>query len=352
MVIKDKKIFYMYIFLVGLVVLMFLPKEVYAAKDYDVRSELTEGVTPETAIERLEKLNYGHSPFVEHMDFIFEESLKRGINPTYMLGIMSLESTYGTSSYAKANNNFGGIGGDNAHQFDKPEDGLLAGIELIEEYITKGKNGEPPMHTIGEIKKVYCPASDGCNPKYVSEVMSIMKGFGQDIEDEGAIMKGDSSESKKDKKNDGDDDNKTAKGAKDFKERDYADGDLGVRNTNNFIGGDLFLVIQNSSNNVMKVLMYVGVFLVGVLLLFTSTSVVSYLVLSTYGGSSETIGKFEKVTGTSLVREKKTMNQLMGRWVIVMVIVTIFLTGMYAYIMTGILSFLESITDFIFGLGG
>src|SRR5699024_10981195 len=69
-----------------------------------------------------------------------------------------------------------------------------------------------------------------------------------------------------------------AKGAEDFVDREVAKDATGVDDKSNFIGGDLFLVIQNANSKVMMFFVYLGMALVAFLLLFTSISVVGYLV--------------------------------------------------------------------------
>src|SRR5699024_1132263 len=73
--------------------------------------------------------------------------------------------------------------------------------------------------------------------------------------------------------------------AEDFVDIEVVKDAIGVDDKSNFIGGDLFLIIQNANSNLLTFLGYLGMALVALLLLFTSISVAGYLVISSNGAS-------------------------------------------------------------------
>src|SRR5699024_5956322 len=341
-------------------------------KSFDVRTKLSEDVTVESAKKRLKKLGKEDSPFYKEMDYIFDTGEEFGINPTYVLALMALESDWGMSRQAQDHYNYGGIkdvsgdtddpNGRDASFNDKEDEdktgeqvGIRAVYELLHIYITEGINGSDKLKTIEDIREVYCPDSDGCNPNYASEVGAIMNGFGQSSGEDGKLKA--KSGKGKDGKDDiefetGVDEIVRAKGAEDFVDREVAKDATGVDDKSNFIGGDLFLVIQNANSKVMMFFGYLGMALVAFLLLFTSISVVGYLVITNNGASSGVMEGFQKVTRVELTRDKSNLMKLMGRWLIVVFFIVLFLTGLYAPIISALLGVLEYVIDFIFGLGG
>ena len=341
-------------------------------KSFDVRTKLSEDVTVESAKKRLKKLGKEDSPFYKEMDYIFDTGEEFGINPTYVIALMALESDWGMSRQAQDHYNYGGIkdvsgdtddpNGRDASFNDKEDEdktgeqvGIRAVYELLHIYITEGINGSDKLKTIEDIREVYCPDSDGCNPNYASEVGAIMNGFGQSSGEDGKLKA--KSGKGKDGKDDiefetGVDEIVRAKGAEDFVDREVAKDATGVDDKSNFIGGDLFLVIQNANSKVMMFFGYLGMALVAFLLLFTSISVVGYLVITNNGASSGVMEGFQKVTRVELTRNKSNLMKLMGRWFIVVFFIVLFLTGLYAPIISALLGVLEYVIDFIFGLGG
>src|SRR5699024_1386643 len=261
-------------------------------KSFDVRTKLSEDVTVESAKKRLKKLGKEDSPFYKEMDYIFDTGEEFGINPTYVIALMALESDWGMSRQAQDHYNYGGIkdvsgdtddpNGRDASFNDKGDEddtgeqvGIRAVYELLHIYITEGINGSGKLQTIEEIRGVYCPDSDGCNPNYASEVGAIMNGFGQGSGEDGKLKakggKGKDKEGEEDiELKTGVDEIVRAKGAEDFVDREVAKDATGVDDKSNFIGGDLFLVIQNANSNVLTFLGYLGMALVAFLLLFTS----------------------------------------------------------------------------------
>src|SRR5699024_1959348 len=329
-------------------------------KSFDVRTKLSEDVTVESAKKRLKKLGKEDSPFYKEMDYIFDTGEEFGINPTYVIALMALESDWGMSRQAQDHYNYGGIkdvsgdtddpNGRDASFNDKEDEdktgeqvGIRAVYELLHIYITEGINGSDKLKTIEDIREVYCPDSDGCNPNYASEVGAIMNGLGQSSGEDGKDDIGFET---------GVDEIVRAKGAEDFVDREVAKDATGVDDKSNFIGGDLFLVIQNANSKVMMFFGYLGMALVAFLLLFTSISVVGYLVITNNGASSGVMEGFQKVTRVELTRNKSNLMKLMGRWFIVVFFIVLFLTGLYAPIISALLGVLEYVIDFIFGLGG
>src|SRR5699024_6662859 len=134
--------------------------------------------------------------------------------------------------------------------------------------------------------------------------------------------------------------------------REVAKEVTGVDDKSNFIGVDLFLVIQNANSKVMMFFGYLGMAVVAFLLLFTSISVVGYLVITNNGASSGVMEGFQKVTRVELTRKKSNLMKLMERGLIVVCCIVLFVTGLSTSIISALLGVLEYVIDFIFGLGG
>src|SRR5699024_2290629 len=101
--------------------------------------------------------------------------------------------------------------------------------------------------------------------EYLKKILYFMESFGYDI-DKGEKRE-DNGGNGKEKNDDKDEDDKVefkseedgpirAKGAEDFVDREVAKDATGVDDKSNFIGGDLFLIIQNANSNVLTFLGY------------------------------------------------------------------------------------------------
>jgi len=189
--------------------------------------------------------------------------------------------------------------------------------------------------------------------KYGNDVMGFMEDYGFDFKKgkSSKEFKGSGKSKKKDKKKSKTESksevNRHPEGYKYFKTREVGKDGTGVDTKRSILGGDVFLAILNTNNFIIQMGMYAGVILVGLLLLFTSASLVGYLVISNNGASNNTMRGFEKVTGTSLARSRETMFTLVKRWAIVLVIIAVFLTGAYVWVMEFVLTMLERFIDYI-----
>jgi len=319
--------------------------------NFDVRTEEPDDITVESMKKVFKKKGKEDSPFYDNMEFIFEQGEEYGLNVPYIVALMAKESGWGLSSLANGLYGYGGIkrqeGKDSSHgrdqSYEGEEDGINAVFELIHRYTTGKINGEE-LTEIEEIRKVYCPDSDGCIGGYTDSVGNIMEEFGQSPDGGSKKDKVDKSESEY--KTD-ESDYANAKGAELFVKREVGKSGTGIDTKRSMLGGDVYLAILNTNNFIVQMGMYVGVILVGLLLLFTSASLVGYLVISNKGARVETVGAFEKVTGTSLARNRETMVTLIKRWAIVILIIVLFLTGAYVWVMEFVLTMLERFIDYI-----
>src|SRR5699024_3853835 len=177
--------------------------------------------------------------------------------------------------------------------------------------------------------------------KYGKDVMGFMESYGFDFE-KGESSKEFNGVTGKEKKKSDDKDSETEKkgevskrpeGSVYFETREAGKNGTGLDKKGDMLGGDVFLGILNVNNFIVQMSLYAGVILVGFLLLFTSVSLVGYLVISNNGASNSVMNGFEKVTGTSLARSRETMFKLIKRWAVVLLIIVIFLTGTYAWVM-------------------
>lgn len=109
------------------------------------------------------------------------------IDASIYLAIVAHETGWGSSYFAKAGNNFGGIKhfgqgtaipGTDFRAFESPEEGLEAVADLLDRvYFSQG------LTTIPDIQKVYAPTNDpidttGLNNNWVTNVTSISEQFG------------------------------------------------------------------------------------------------------------------------------------------------------------------------------
>ena len=101
------------------------------------------------------------SPLSDYASLIVNQADTHDIGWTRIVAIAGIESQYGTL-IKEGSHNAWGIGGSKLYMFDSWEDGIRYTSDLLaRRYQTNELKG---------IKAQYCPASDGCNPRWVEIV--------------------------------------------------------------------------------------------------------------------------------------------------------------------------------------
>jgi hypothetical protein len=138
-------------------------QEVYA------QTIATPSPTPVVVDFRIEKLKTylenANSPLAPHAAYIIEQADKYDIGWTRIVAISSIESNFGKKC-PEGSHNAWGIGKPFFY-FDTWEEGISYASKLLGDHYTYNANSG--------IKSKYCPASDGCNPKWADQVTKITK---------------------------------------------------------------------------------------------------------------------------------------------------------------------------------
>lgn len=238
----------------------------------------------------------------------------------------------------------------NAHKY-----GYITRYEKGEEDVTGYQWESWHLRYIGEDKaKEY--NEDGA--KSLEEFLDIVDKTKEDIEEEGSGGEDKEGKEEDDDDDDGDkdkekktiksgnSDNKRAKGSEAYIDREIADNTTGIGNKEDVIGGDLMLMAKSTSNFFVKGLVYGGVILVALMLLYTMISLIFYLVFTRHGVvAGDKAQKFMEATNVPLERSKKNTIGILTRFTGVILIIGVFLTGTYVQIMEIIFKTIEIFLD-------
>lgn len=338
------------IFLVFVTSIVTLPTKSFAEnhwENFDVRTKMPSNVTEESIKKVFKEKGHSDSPFYTRIDFILKESKKNGLNPLYILGVMNKESGWGKSKKARNMYAYGGIknpGGNSGDQsFQNEEDGILGVIYLIRKYVDEGivastnPDGKP-MRTVKEIGKTYCPSSDGCDEKkYWRDIGWFLEQFGQTMD--GSLM---SPSNSMDEANDKAKDIKDGDGRSIYWDILYIEHNLatnvqlGPSVGDVPVGNEVGSFIFTESTKVQKLLTTIGVILSSIFFVYSSTGLVIYLVGTGTINSGKYGEKLESILGIPSVKTTDNTKKIMGKFIISLGVVLVFLLGIHVTIMAGI----------------
>lgn len=358
---KSMRLIGIALFLVTIMGLSLMPQEVHAGKgwgEFDIRTESGEGATVEKAKEMYEGYGYTNTHIYKNMDLIYDKAEEYGINPAYVVSVMTKESRWGLDYKAQQYYNFGGIkqfrdktdipnGRDQS--FESAEDGILGVIKLLRKYAYKGitvstNPDGSPLTKVKDVGQTYCPSSDGCDEaKYITDVGATMENLGQS--QDGKLLK----KGEIDEKTEKEDEVKDAEGNTVdiddlYMEKNLAeDRGVGINSGNTPLGADLSNWAFTISKDVSKKLLYVGWFLSAVLILYMSVATMTYVMVTQGKSDGSLFNKMTKIDGVG----NEALKKLVVRWIGVIILVMLFSTGLYGYIIIIIFEFLEKLLSLI-----
>lgn len=117
---------------------------------------------------------------------IYDEGVKRGINPAVALGFFVQESSAGTKGVAAETNSWGNIKGDGPagsykgfRAYNNFEEGVKDWYRLIDDkYLAPQSEGGRGYSTLSQVIKTYAPGSDNNDEKgYVANVKGMVEGW-------------------------------------------------------------------------------------------------------------------------------------------------------------------------------
>lgn len=187
-------------------------------------------------------------------------------------------------------------------------------------------------------------------PRYTGEVARIVEGGkGITLADGGGFDGSYSDRDGNETKTTSDDhyagDNR-AKGLEKYKGRNAVVRSTGVQNTEDYIGADKRDTFNKFSSSMYHLLIKIGVLMSYVLLLYTSTSVVAYFVLTKKGGTFERGEAVASFLTVETISTPENTKEVFKRWVVSICILTLFLTGTYVDFMAIFLNIIERLWVF------
>lgn len=117
---------------------------------------------------------------------IYDEGVKRGINPAVALGFFVQESSAGTKGVAAETNSWGNIKGDGPagsykgfRAYNNFEEGVKDWYRLIDDkYLAPQSEGGRGYSTLSQVIRTYAPGSDNNDEKgYVANVKGMVEGW-------------------------------------------------------------------------------------------------------------------------------------------------------------------------------
>lgn len=109
-----------------------------------------------------------------YLGVIYDEAVKRDLNPNFVLAIALHESGYGSSNYAYNKNNIFGYKGDGGFKtFSSIEEGIITACDRL---VSKDASVVYNLSSVDSIAKNYCP---GTNQSWAKNI----KGFMEKIDD-------------------------------------------------------------------------------------------------------------------------------------------------------------------------
>lgn len=152
----------------------------------DMRLEGPPTITAEKIDEVLK--SYG-SPATGLGQEIYDEGVKRGINPAVALAFFIQESSAGTAGVARSTKSWGNIKGSGPagsykgfRAYDTWEQGVQDWYRLIDDkYLAPPSEGGRGYETLSQVISTYAPSSDNNNEQaYVANVKGMVEGWARD----------------------------------------------------------------------------------------------------------------------------------------------------------------------------
>jgi hypothetical protein len=143
-------------------------------------------ITPEKIDQVLQSFN---SPASGLGQVIYDEGVKRGINPAVALAFFIQESSAGTKGVAAETNSWGNIKGDGPagsykgfRAYNNFEEGVKDWYRLIDDkYLAPQSEGGRGYTTLSQVIRTYAPASDNNDERgYVANVKGMVEGWAKD----------------------------------------------------------------------------------------------------------------------------------------------------------------------------
>lgn len=143
-------------------------------------------ITPEKIDQVLKSFN---SPASGLGQVIYDEGVKRGINPAVALAFFVQESSAGTKGVAAETNSWGNIKGDGPagsykgfRAYNNFEEGVKDWYRLIDDkYLAPQSEGGRGYSTLSQVIRTYAPGSDNNDERgYVANVKGMVEGWSKD----------------------------------------------------------------------------------------------------------------------------------------------------------------------------
>lgn len=349
-----------------LVVVLFsglLPVTVYGATpeqwgSYDIRTKPNSALTAELLDKVFADAGKG-GVLVGMGGAVIEAGEKNGINPGILAGMIIHETGWGKSSLAKNNNNLGGVKCKPTFEcrngftvFESPAHSIQVQAELLagKTYVGAG------LVTFKQILERYAPPSDGNtlygSGGYISAVGTTMEVRFLQTVDGGETLVGSGGDYTAGGNGGGNGiGGETKVGGWQkydfFMESQSVYNGVGVDAANTTLPADISYGFQVFSEKTYKILIVVGVYMAVALITYMAVTILLYVAIVkevTY--KTDWFSKLSRIDGD--VRSRETVFALVGRMVIGVVIITLFMSGLYVDLMARIYTLLETVGSYIF----
>lgn len=327
-------------------------------KNYDVRTEL-KGLKAKDIDDYIKSKGHGDKALKDIGKVIIDVSENTGLNPGVLLGMIIVETGWGTSRLATEFNNFGGVMCKKGYEcryskdrywtvFKHRDESIRIQAELLmgKTYVKAGKT------TIEQVLLTYAPPNDG-NDLYSSG--GYMDMIGRTISALGYDSKSGSKIAPKNgtyKNEDGSDSGKK-KGYYEqqqfFIQPQYnQNANTGIDKNGNIVPSELSYALSVFSAQTVKILTYIGVILS--LILLTYMSIVLILYIAIFRGHSfnfEALNKLTKFSDEDNVYSRKTFFKMMGIVAFCLIMIGIFLMSYHVTIIAMIYEGIQTVFEFL-----
>lgn len=328
-------------------------------KDYDVRTEL-KGLTAKQIDDYIASKGHGNGSLKGIGKIILDVSETTGLNPGVLLGMIIVETGWGTSTLATEFNNFGGVMCKQGYEcrflkdrkwtvFKHRDESIRIQAELLmgKTYVKAGKT------TIEKILLTYAPPNDG-NDLYGSG--GYMDMIGRTISALGYDNKSGSKIAPREgtyKNEDGSDSGKK-KGFYEqqnfFIQPQYKqNANTGIDKNGAVLPSELGYALATFSETTVKILTYIGVILSLILLTYMSIVLILYIaIFRGYSFNFEALNKLTKFSDEDNVYSRKTFIKMMMIVVFCTVMIGIFLMSYHVTLIALLYNGIQNVLNYIF----
>lgn len=322
--------------------------------NYDIRTKPNDRLTAELIDEQFAKNGKG-GVLLNHGKVFMEAGEKNGINPGILVGFAVVESGWGTSSKAKKNNNLGGIkcradfpcrGGFAV--FESPAHSIQVQAELLSGRMYFGDG----RYTLKSILERYAPPSDGNtlygSGGYIAVIGGLMEGRLMQSIDGSVKMVGSGGSYSEGGEADGKPVKVGSWKAKNFfmeSQSQYV-RNTGLDTSENVLPGETSYGLQIFSEKAYNLMLKIGWIFSAFIIGYISITVALYVAI--IRGITYKTDWFEKITrinGDTF--GKGTLYRVIGRVVVAMSVVFLFITGWYINLMGLIYMKVNDVLSFI-----